>query len=303
MYRHRTHHRVHRPQPHGGSLYGHAHSELDDVLYDVYGHGWEHVRIERLGSAIDEMKRRVHRSDDATQKQARWIALLLLQTPRAVRAQNAMDARHGGYRHRHKRLFELIDFNDAFVDTVLSLHRAQREEFGVRIFQFMRDFCHRTRTQMFTPEQFDAIIRGLSREIAVYLGAQEQGFDVYMSSRVADGLGIDMQIRWPASGRYVSIDCKTTSAYLHRVEDLRREGRLAEHEVTAALTRGYVRTINGHRADRVKVVLFSVVPEVLGELKNFEFPNTELLAAKLHEVLDVYGERGEGFGKYRVEEV
>lgn len=298
MYRHRTHHRIHRPQPRGGSLYGKALGEVDDVLYDVYGHGWEHVRVERLGSAIDEMKRRAHRSDDTVEKQARLIGLLLLQTPRAVRAQNAMDARHGGYRHRHKRLFELIDFNDAFVDTVLALHRVQREEFATRIFQLMRDFCHRTRTQMFTSEQFDAISHGLSREIAVYLGARAEEYDVHMTSRVADGLGVDMQIREPESGRYINIDCKTTNAYLHRIEDLRREGRLREDEVAAALTRGYAKVINGHREDRVEVVLFCIVSDLYGGVHAFEFADTVPLAIKLHEAIELYGQRGAGFYKY-----
>lgn len=274
-------------------------SALDDVLYDVYGRGWEHVRVERLSSAIDEMRRRAQGSDDSDHAQY-LLALLLLQAPRAARAQMAMDKRHGGsYRHRHKRLFELIDFNDAFVDTVLALRADQRASFTQQFYVYAQEFCRRMRTHMFTHEQYEAIVNGLSREIAVYLGARAEGFDVHMTSRVADGLGVDMQIRWPESGRYINIDCKTTNAYLHRVEDLRREGRLAEHEVTVALTRGYVRSVNGHRSDQVKVVLFSIVPEVLGELRNFEFTHTELLAAKLHEVIRVYGESGVGFYKYQ----
>lgn len=296
---HRTHHRIHRPRPHGGSLYARAMSALDDVLYDVYGRGWEHVRVERLSSAIDEMRRRAQRSEESDRAHY-LLALLLLQTPRASRAQSAMDTRHGNsYRHRHKRLFELIDFNDTFVDTVLALRTDQRTNFTQQFYAYAQEFCRRMRTHMFTHEQYDAIVNGLSREIAVYLGARAEGFDAHMSSRVADGLGVDMQIRWLESGRYVNIDCKTTSSYLHRVEDLRREGRLAEHEVTTALTRGYVRILNGHRDDPIRVVLFSVVPEVLGELQDFEFPHTELLAAKLHEVIRMYGERGEGFYRYQ----
>ncbi len=295
---HRSHHRLHRPSPRGGTLYVRALSMLDDVLYDVYGRGWEHVRVERLSSAIKEMKQRVRRAEDSD-RQALLIALLILQTPQAARAQDAMDRRHGGaYRHRHKRLFELIDFNDTFVDTVLALHPDQRADFSLHIYDMMRDFCRRTRSHMFTPAQLDAITHGLSREIAVYLGARAEGFEVHMTSRVADGLGVDMQVRWPDSGRYINIDCKTTNSYLHRIEDLRREGRLKDYEVTTALTRGYLRVTNGHRNDAVHVVLFSVVPEVVGEVRNFEFAATTMLATKLHEAIHFYGERGDGFYRY-----
>lgn len=294
---HRSHHHLRRPiHTRSGALYVQAQTEIDNVLYDVFGRGWERVRVEKLSRAIDEMKRRAERSEDE-QKPARLLALLLLQTPRAVRAQDAMDKRHGGYRHRHKRLFELIDFNDTFVDMVLALNPYQRSLLA-QLPEAMRQFCRRARTHAFSLEQLDAITYGLSREIAVYLGARQHGFDVHMSSRVADGMGVDMQIRWPESGRYVNIDCKTTNSYLHRIEDLRREGRLDEHEVGIALTRGYVRVINGRRDDAVRVVLFSVVPEVFGEVINYEFTHTDALAAKLHEVIRMYGEKGEGFYRY-----
>lgn len=295
---HRSHHHLRRPiRTNSGSLYARSQHELDNVLYDVFGGGWERVRVEKLSRAIDEMKRRVERSDDED-KSVRLLALLLLQTPRAVRAQDAMDKRHGGYRHRHKRLFELIDFNDTFVDAVLSLSPDQRRDFSLRLPEMMRQFCRRARTHMFSLEQFDAIVHGLSREIAVYLGAREQGFEVHMTSRVADGLGVDLQIRWPESGRFVNIDCKTTNSYLHRIEDLRREGRLSEHEVGLALTRGYVRVVNGRHENAVRVVLFSVVPEVFGDIVNYEFAHTDVLAVKLHEVLRMYGEKGNGFYRY-----
>lgn len=302
----RAHYRLHhlrRPsQAHGSgsTIYTRAMKEVDDVLYDVYGRGWERVRIEKLSSAIEEMKRRVASSKDS-EIQIKLLALLLLQTPRAARAQDAMDRRHGhGYHNRSKRLYELIDFNDTFVDTVLALYAEQREQFTQRIFQLMSDMCRRARTHMFTREQFDAIVHGLSREIAVYLGARAEGLEVHMTSRVADGLGVDMQVRDPESGRYINIDCKTTSAYLRRVETLRFEGRLDEHQAVVALTRGFIRVTNGRGDERVRVVLFSVVTDIFGKIQAYEFADASLLALKLREAIAAYGELGDGFYRYEI---
>ncbi|MBH1980841.1 hypothetical protein I8H89_04975 [Candidatus Saccharibacteria bacterium] len=296
------HHRLHRPQQRfDDSLYQRAMIELDEVLYDLYGHDWRHVRVERLSTAIDEMKQRTAQSE-SHRRSAQLIALLLLQTPRAARAQDAMDRRHGGsYHHRQKRLYELIDFNDTFVDIVLSLRHEQRAEFHHKIYALMHDFCVRARTHVFSPEQFDAITHGLSRETAVYLGAQKEGFDVHMTNRVADGLGVDMQIRDRDSGRYINIDCKTTKAYLRRVEELRREERLDEREVGVALTRGYIRVSNGRNDEQVEVVLFSVVSELFGGIQDFEFATSDVLALKLREAINVYGRQGDGFYQYKEE--
>lgn len=296
---HRRH--ISRPRAHGfGGLYGRAMDEIDTVVAASGGHA-QHLRIERLSGAIDEMRRRVEQSDAAV-RQARLVALLLLQTPRAARAQDAMDRRHGhNYRHRSKRLYELIDFNDTFVDTVLALRAEQRHEFMPRIYRAMREVCQRARTHMFTYEQFEAIAHGLSREIAVYLGAQKEGYDVHMTSRVADGLGVDMQVREPESQRYINIDCKTTSAYGYRLATLVREGRVSERAAALAMAKGYIRVTNGHGDDRVHVVLFCVAHEVIGDIRDFEFAQTDVLGAKLREMIAAYGVDGDGFYRYEVD--
>lgn len=281
-----------------GSVYERAVHEMNDLLYDTYGQDWDHLRIERLSGVIEQMKRRVEHTDSAD-KPARLIALLLLQAPRAARAQDAMDKRHGhGYHHRSKRLYELIDFNDTFVDAVLSLPSEDRRDFVKTTYALMKDVCRRARTHMFTYEQFEAIAHGLSREIAVYLGAQAEGLEVHMTSRVADGLGVDMQIRQPETGRYINIDCKTTSAYGHRVSTLEYEGRISERAATLALAKGYIRIANGHGDERVLVVLFRVTHEIIGEIRNFEFVETHILAQKINEMIVAYGEAGDGFYRY-----
>lgn len=280
------------------NLYDEALQELEAVLAAGHGRAWDNIQIEQLASAIKLMKDRVRRADGDV-RSARLIALLLLQTPRAARAQDIMDRRHGhSYHHRHKRLYELIDFNDTFVDIILSLSHEERLRFERRAYELMRQMCRRARTHMFSEGQYDAIIHGLSRETAVYLGARAEGYDVHMTSRVADGLGVDMQIRERTSGRYINIDCKTTGAYLRRVETLRREGRLSEHEVGLALTRGFVEVVNGHGANQVKVVLFAIVTDVLGEIRAFEFTQTDILALKLDEAIAVYGRKDDGFYRY-----
>lgn len=296
--RHRTHHRIYRPTQRGASLYDKALQLCGDALYHTHGRGWEHMQVEWLPQAIEYMKQRIAHIDDSERVQ-HLIALLLLQTPRAARAQHIMDSRHGhGYHNRGKRLYELIDFNDMLVEIVLAMNRSQRQSFAQEIYVYMSTLCRQSRTNMLTREQFDAITHGLSRETAVYLAARQTGLDVHMTSRVADGLGVDMQVREPMGGRYINIDCKTTGAYLRRVEELRREGRLREDEVAAALTRGYIEVLNGHHEEQVHVVLFAVVTEAMGDISAFEFARTDLVSGKLREAIRLYGRHDGRFYQY-----
>lgn len=46
-------------------------------------------------------------------------------------------------------------------------------------------------------EQWTAIIRGLTREVAVYLAAKEHGFNALATDRAHDALGVDMQVQDP----------------------------------------------------------------------------------------------------------
>src|SRR5690606_279189 len=105
-----------------------------------------------------------------------FLASLILQAPNAVRAQREMDRRHGGYNNRQARLFELIDFNDTFVDTVLSLDEPLLTDFTQRLWHEIDIFCNAQRVDSFSLRQFDAIVHGLSREIAVYRGAKREGY-------------------------------------------------------------------------------------------------------------------------------
>lgn len=72
--------------------------------------------FEELDDLIEERKART-RDEDLVG----WLTLLIMQAPRAAHAQAMMDELPHGYHDRKARLYELIDFNDAFVSTVLLL--------------------------------------------------------------------------------------------------------------------------------------------------------------------------------------
>lgn len=241
--------------------------------------------------------RRWQQTDEQTERQVQ-LHKLVQMTPQAARAQNAMDKHRGGYRNREARRMELITFNDLLVEVVLALPAHERVGFATRLYAMMESYCQRQREPMFRREQFDAIIHGLSREIALFLAARKHGFEVHMTSRAADGLGVDMQIRAPKSGRYVNVDCKTPSAFRYRVHDLQREGRLSDEAAAQAMLGGMTRVCNGRGLQRVEIVLLRISPEECGELRDFEFVDTSLVARVIEQIIALYGHRDGDFFRF-----
>jgi hypothetical protein len=245
------------------------------------------MRVERLGPVIEELKQSVASIHDEQSHEhaALWFALMIAQAPRAARAQVQMDTHDGGYKNKQARLYELIDFNDAFVSTVLALPDNELKGFVERARHELARFCAQVHAPMFSDVQYEAITRGLSREVAVYRGAILGGFEAAMTSRHQDALGVDMVITDPSSGRSINIDCKTPSSYRYRLQDLVREGRLSENDSALADQLGYVREMNGSGSERVEVVLMRIDPNELGDVIDFGFVEPQRLAKRLHHML------------------
>lgn len=246
-----------------------------------------------IDRAIDTVEHRAALSPTAPQ----LIAQLVLMTPRAARAQQKLDAHSAGWYDKKARVMELVDFNDTFVATVLALPESRRHDFVPKIHAMMSDFCQRQRAKMFLDGQFSAIAHGLSREIAVYLAAQDEGFDVFMTSRSDDAFGVDMQIRDRSSGKYVNIDCKTHSSYFFRLRELTRQRRISSKDAVHAQDRGYVRIINRHENDRIPVILLRIDHTILGDIVDFRFTNRFKIVEILDQILNAYGQDDGRYGR------
>ena len=260
-------------------LVARMHARLNAVLTET-GRAGRHLYVEQLQPVIAEQADRVRLNPDA----AEWFALLLLRAPIAARAQQAMDKGTHASRAQQARLFELIDFNDTFVSTVLALSPLDRSGFIDTAKSEITWFCKQVGVHMFSETQYDAITRGLVREIAVYLGAIEQGFGATMTSRAQDAMGVDIIVTDPTTKRSLNIDCKTPSAYRYRLQDLVREGRMSEHEAEQADLRGYAHETNGHGGEAVEVTILRIDPNEVGDIENFVFTDTRLLGGRLREV-------------------
>jgi hypothetical protein len=241
-------------------------------------HGWRRFRPQKTEqTAVDNAE-----SVDA----AVLLRSLLEKTPGAVRAQRSMDDHPNAYHATNQaRLFELIDFNDTFVNLALALNHEERKGFIERLRVSMQSYCKKMNEPMFTDDQFDAITRGLSREVAVYLGAKRQGFGVRMTSRREDAMGVDMVIFDPKTGKSLNIDCKTSSAYHFRVKDLVHQGRMTKDEGLRAEERGYAHEVNGHKQGAVAVTLLRIDPNELGDIADFEFKEPKKLGSKLRIIM------------------
>lgn len=240
-----------------------------------------HGRVSLLDNAIDEQRRYAANSNNPGQ----LLALLLLLTPGAAQAQEQIDTHPHGFHSKQARVYELIDFNDAYVATVLAMQRRHLPTFNTHLKRMMDEVCRRVGTRVFDEQQFDAITRGLTREIAVYLTAVELGYDVRITSRREDAMGVDMVVKDKKTERTANLDIKSPSSYRYRLQDLVREGRMSEHDQMQADVKGYAFTTNGHGAEAVDVTLFRVDANEVGEIVDFRFEEPNKLDTRLQDVL------------------
>ena len=250
------------------------------MVPDITGY-YSAVRSVEDANRLIEKHRRLGLPATKLEQQATFHWLLILQTPRAALAQAQMDAHNRGYHNREKRLFELIEFNDTFVSYVLATPHVQLPGLADRLKQDMTDFCRKLRTPMFSDEQYDAIVRGLAREIAVYRTARYHGFDVRMTSRADDAFGIDMIITQPETGKVLNVDCKTPPSFRHRMEDLVHHGRISENDLRRGDADGFLTVMQHRDNETVPVTLFCILPDRLGEISDFTFDEPEKLKVAL----------------------
>lgn len=250
--------------------------------------------VKDLDRKIEEWKKQAKRTNVTSD----WLAAFFAQAPRAVLAQVQMDKHPHGYHDKQARLFELIDFNDTFEGAVLSMNDQERVKFAEQGRRGCEYVCKLLNVPNFSDEQWEAIVRGLSRELAVYLAAQHNGFYAYMTSRAQDAMGIDMQVKEPESGAYINLDVKSPSAFRHRLEELVHEGRLNEHELFTADQQSYAVIHTGHGDQAVEVVLLCILPDKLGEVVNFCFVDESPVRDMLSVLIDRHGLRDNHYGQF-----
>lgn len=221
---------------------------------------------------------------DNHEKLAYYRALLIAQTPQAVLAQWQMDAHKHGYHNRQKRLYELIDFNDTFVNFVLLTPIHKRVGLTNVLKYEMDQFCRKLSTPSFSEEQFNAIVHGLGREVAVFAAAEQLGYYARMTSRTQDAFGIDMMILQPGTNKRLYIDCKTPSAFRHRLEELVKYDHITEAQLLQADTDDFLTTDRKHNDDSVPVTLLCVRSDTMGEIHNFAFDEPKRVQALLDKI-------------------
>lgn len=229
------------------------------------------IRTLEQAAALVRQLRETPEPQALDEKLTYYRLLLIAQTPQAVKAQWQMDIHKHGYHNRHKRLFELIDFNDTFVSLVLLTPIHQRMGLPESLRLEMEQFCRGIQSPMFSGEQFEAIVRGLGREIAVYTAAEQLGYTVRMTSRTQDAFGIDMMIIQPGTEKRMYIDCKTPSAYRHRLEELVKHGYISDAQLLRADEDDFVTHDQYHNGDTVPVTLLCIRPDTVGYIHTFAF--------------------------------
>lgn len=282
-----------RPKPKGifhdktlfeyDTIYTKAREIIEDSLHESRNIKHFGRRMKRINEAV----RRLTVRD--TRRPEHLLARLILRAPGAAAAQIDMDRHKGGYANRQARLFELIDFNDSYVDTVLSLPEEYLEDFPHRLHHEMEMFCRRMHLPMFTDKQYDSIVHGLDREIALFRTAKKLGYIVRMTSRLQDAMGVDMVITDPNTKKSINVDCKTRSAYHFRLKDLVKQRRIDEERRLRCELMGFCEMQNGSGDKGVCTVLFRLATEELGGIKNFDFINPEALSEQIYRAIDHHG--------------
>lgn len=252
-----------------------------------------HTDFTYLKTLVDEATTRAKYADgnsDPLHAAEAWLEALILQSPQAALAQVQMDKHKHSYHNREARVLELIDFNDAYVQAVLALPPAHFHDYNEDLKRLVDWFCKRVGAWTFSSEQFDAITHGLSREIAVYNAVRAAGYDAVMTNRADDAFGIDMYITDRSTGRRISVDTKTNSAFHYRLIELLREGRLNDADLDLAERKGYAAVINGHGEDKIRVVLWRIDHGTLGTINDFSFEHPHKLIDELGQIINDYGE-------------
>jgi hypothetical protein len=266
------------------SLYARAREIADDRLRQA---------AEELPGVKDPVKRANHAVTLLRRRSSfdpsHMLALLLLQAPAAAAAQDEMDKHHGGYRNRQARLYELIDFNDTFVDTVLSLPEEALADFETRLKQELGVICAKLHTNGLDDDQYEAIVHGLSREIAVLRGAQAEGYVARMTSRVQDAMGVDIIITDPHTKRSIGVDVKTYSAFHFRLKKLQNQHRIDEEKRLQCELAGFCTIKNGKGKHGVETVLVRIDTERLGPIVEFTFKDTAELGKLIASALKHHG--------------
>lgn len=277
---------------------------MEPIAHDLYAEVAQYVakRLPRrrpkprqLEGLIKQLRGRA----ETTGRPEDWLAALYAQAPRAALAQQAMDQHPHGYHDKQARVFELIDFNDTFVSTILSMDQATRARFAVQAKLHCDMMCRQVHSPVFTNDQWVAIVRGLTREIAVYQAARDRGFDATMPNRTGDAMGVDLQVRDPETNRYVNIDVKTPSSFRHRLEELVQEGRITDKELMDADARSYAIEHNGHNAGRVEVIVLCMLPDKFGEFGDFKLLNSEPMRQMLNFLIREHGLNDGRYGIYK----
>ncbi len=240
-------------------------------------------------NALDDDIKRLRMRHEKSGLPHDGMVALLAQVPRTVLAQLQMDTFEHGYRNKQERLYELIDFNDTLVSTILPMNDDLRRQFADRTKQAADRICKRVGSPCFTNEQWTAIIRGLTREVAVYLAAKEHGFNAWLTDRAHDALGVDMQVQDPESRRYINIDVKTPSSFRHRMEQLVKERRLTERELLAGDKNSYIIEHNGHGRHKVEVVVLCILPDLFGDLADWRFVDPEPMRHMVNRLIRDHG--------------
>ncbi len=253
-----------------------------------------HTDFEYLRPLIQAAKQRAtiaEQGSDADEKARAWLRAVVIQAPHAALAQTQMDRHKHSFHNKSQRLMELIDFNDAYVATVLAMPADQLHDFDTELKRLIDWFCKRVGAWTLSNDQFAAIAHGLSREIAVYNAVHAAGFLVKMTNRSEDAFGIDMHITDENLGRRVNVDTKTTAAFHYRLIELLSEGRLTDADIELAEERGYTAVYNSnHEGERVRVVLWRIDHATLGQIQDFAFEHAEELIVVLGDIINAYGE-------------
>lgn len=265
------------------NLFSHVDQTMGQIARQLTVKRWKPFEYTQLDRFINQKKQRSLETEGVIAH----LEALIIQAPRAAKAQRQMDKHPNGYHNGSARLYELIDFNDAYVSTVLVCPEELLPNFDEEVKYLIDRLCKQLHVPSFSNEQWEAITHGLSREIAVYRGAISEGLEATMTSRTQDAMGVDMVIS--DGQRSVNIDVKTRSSFHFRLKDLAREGRITAEKAAWAEEAGYCDIVNGHGAEAIETVLLRIDHEELGGIVDFSFENSHLLGNQIRQILAKLG--------------
>jgi hypothetical protein len=183
-----------------------------------------------------------------SQLTANRLALVVLGTPNAVRAQETLDADENGHlspRRRRENVMTLSTYNNELGDALTYMHPSMFEDLAERLQARNKNLIEgKWNLPSMDKNGINILLGGKNREVRFLRAFQKfdqeftDGWEAEQSDTFNDLLGIDITVK-NQEGQQLYLDSKTRNAFDRQVLKQQAEGWITAEQAETAMESGY----------------------------------------------------------------